>query len=280
MPFTDHCDIFVAFHEDGFNRIIHHVMTQRPSLVNYATDDVLENSKLMCTVIRAHPIVRKRNNPIATEVDLIPVPGTEYGLNYAVQLTDLEIDFHPGNRFDLPPQLHPPLAAQSFAIRLEACAGLGCPGDDILQVYIPPPPDPKARPERPEPDKPLTPIKTRRLICFCLKVFVVGRIEIREYWGKPYLELILTGLEIVNIRPEPLESIIECYLRTVLKLSVLPGLRVLLETAAFDLKESIDNLTTSVFVSLLPTPESTDVPNNPAIEKDMLKAFVNVEVTT
>lgn len=35
MAFTDSSDLFASFHEDGFNRLISHVMQQRPSLFNY-----------------------------------------------------------------------------------------------------------------------------------------------------------------------------------------------------------------------------------------------------
>jgi hypothetical protein len=44
-----------------------------------------------------------------------------------VQLTDIEIDFHPDNVISLPAELDPPLKPQRFAFRARACAGIGCP---------------------------------------------------------------------------------------------------------------------------------------------------------
>ena len=35
MAFTDHCDIYLAVLEAGANRVIQHIMQQRPSLFNY-----------------------------------------------------------------------------------------------------------------------------------------------------------------------------------------------------------------------------------------------------
>jgi hypothetical protein len=285
MGFTDKCDIFASFHEAGFNRIIEHLQQQRPSLFNYATEYVIAHPGLFCHRIRPHPIVGKRHNPIATKEDPLPIFGTSYGLNFAAQITTLQIDFHPGQLFKLPPELAPPLAKQSFAINLEICAGLGCPPKEIIDQFVPPSPDPNKEPDRPThgtkddgKEDEIIAIPTRELLCFCLRVVAVGKVGIREYYNKPYLEFTLVGLEIIDIQPTPMEDAIECYLSSLLRLSILPGMRVLLEHAAWDLKTSIDNLKKSVFVEITPTPAPATVPNNPAVEDDQIKIFGNVEV--
>ena len=51
MAFTDNCDLFGSVHEDGVNRVIRHIMRQRPSLFNYATADVAGNPRLCCSKI-------------------------------------------------------------------------------------------------------------------------------------------------------------------------------------------------------------------------------------
>jgi hypothetical protein len=96
-------------------------------------------------------------------------------------------------------------------------------------------------------------------------------VRIRQYWGKPWLEPFLEGVEIVDIQPANLEDSLECYIKMLLKLVVLPKLRILLEHEAFDIMQLAE-------VTLTPTPTSASLPNNPAIEKDQLKAFINVEV--
>ena len=48
MAFTDHCDIFASFQEDGFNRIVGYVQQQRPSLFNYATAQLAANPDKLC----------------------------------------------------------------------------------------------------------------------------------------------------------------------------------------------------------------------------------------
>ena len=275
MAFTDHCDIFASFHEDGFNRIVSHIQRQRPSLFNYATEALARDPRRLCQVVQPHPIVGIRANPIATIVDLLPVPGTDFGLDFCVQVRDLKIDFHPGNSIALPPELHP-LNPQRFALSIRVCAGIACPPTELLDRLIPPP-DTSPGATRPNdakdaPRPSLRPLPFRELNCFCLEAFATAGVRITFYGGKPYLEPFLEGFEIVDIEPKGLENAIECYIATVLRLSVLPGLRVLLEMTPLDIIKD------KVHLSLAPMPPGPQLPNNPAIEDDLLKAFMKVEV--
>jgi hypothetical protein len=282
MGYTDNCDIFASFHEDGFNEIINHVRIQRPSLFNYATADVANNLELLCKAIDTHPIVSIRNNPLVSIVEPLPVPGTNYGVNFAVQLVDLKIDFHPGDEFSLPPELNPPLKAQRLAIKLALCGGMGCPPEDIVDKLIPPPEDPAKKPHDPDRQQenvPLIPLPTRKLICFCLDALATGGVRIVTYNGKPYLEPFIDGFEIVDIKPAGIENSLECYIGLMLKLVVLPGLRILLQYTPLNLTQGATDLfPTPTNVVLSPMPISAALPHNPAIEKDQLKTFIKAEV--
>jgi hypothetical protein len=275
MPLTQNCDIFAAFHETGFNRIVEHVRLQRPSLFNYATPDVIASPEMLCKKIETHPIVARRNNPLITKVDLLPVPGTNYGVNFSAQLTKLAVDFNPSNVISLPPELSP-LASQQFALQISFCSGFGCPPKEILDRYIPPPEEPRKDKERPEKEKPpvkgLIPLPNRGLICFCLDAFATGGFRQKTYNGKIYIEPFLTGFEIVDIKPEGLENSMECYISLILRLAILPKLRIQLETFTMELMKDVLN----VHVSL--TPAGGNVPNNPSIANDQLSAFIKVEV--
>jgi hypothetical protein len=272
MAFTDNCSIFAAFHEDGFNRIVGHVRRQRPSLFNFATADVAANPRLLCEAISAHSIVFQRGNPLVTIVDPLPIPGTPYGVNFAVQLTDLALDFHPNDVFPLPRELNP-LAEQRLAIKLRLCGGIGCPPRELVDRLTPPPRDPASPREKGN-----IPLPAGRLICFCLEAVVTGGIRIATYFGRPYLEPFLDGFEIVDITPQGLEDGMECYISLMLRLSVLPGLRILLSHAPLNLTQGVPDLFGPTNVVLTPAAVSAAVPNNPAIEGDLLKVFINAEV--
>ena len=271
MAFTDNCDIFASFHESAFNAVITHVRQQRPSLFNYASLGIIANPGLLCRQIDAHPVVAQRNNPLMTRIDPLPIPGTQFAMEWAVQVTEAKVDFHKGTIIDLPPELGK-LAQQRFALSLGVCLGLGCPRDFPVDRLIEPPQDKPDRDDKGRDPVPPTPLPVRGLMCFCLDVFAVGGVRIRFYNGKPYLEPFLDRIEIVDIRPDELEAILECYIEMMLKLGLIPKLRILLERAPLEIIKNV------VSVVVKPTPISAAVPNNPAIEDDQLKAFINLEV--
>lgn len=272
MAFTEHCDLFASFHEDGFNAILRHIMYQRPSMFNYATKDVAAKPELLCRPILAHPrLSDPHGNPLMTIEKPLHIPGTNYGINFAVQLVDLKVDFHPGNSINLPPELSP-LPEQRLAFGLTICAGVGCPPADVVDKLIPPPPEPNVEPP-PPPDE-LTVIPADRLVCACLDAFAVGGVRFREYWQQWYLEPFLDRIEIADIRPENLEMGIECLVDTTFRLSLLPRLRILLADLTFE-------LTKQVSISLQPKPvaESPHIPKNPAVERDELKLFIDLGIS-
>ena len=298
MAFTDHSDLFASVHEDGINLIVGHLMRQRPSLFNYATAAFQDRPRLFCHPIHAAQSVIDAGNPLFTEQEPLPILGTPFpvGIDFCIQLTKAEVDFHPGNAITLPPELGT-LPAQRFSLHGEACAGIGCPPADLINDLLPliertlveqqklaigktrderPP-----RPPRP-PREPVV-LHTRDLICVCLEVFAVGHFEwgpvsgSQQAWLKPKLD----GLEIVDLRPEKLEAAIECYLATVLRLGILPRLIVPAEKMVFDLTKQAAKwgLKLGKQVTLEPSAVPADVPNNPAIEDDQLKAFAKLVVT-
>ena len=88
MAFTDHCDVFGAFHEDGFNRIIDHIRFQRPSMFHDAPQAIADNPALLCRQpVAAHPRLNQHSNPLVTVIDPLALPGTDFALNFSVQLS-------------------------------------------------------------------------------------------------------------------------------------------------------------------------------------------------
>jgi len=264
VALTDNCDLFGSIHEDGVNLVARHVMRQRPSLFNYGTAQIARNQQLWCRQVEVVPDVLNFGDPIMTVVPPHPLADTEYGVNYSFQITKAEIDLHPGNIVTLPSQLSPPLDAQRFAAHAQVCGGIGCPPKEIVDHLPPSPPRPGNHDRVPEP---VTPLPTRQLDCFCLDVFIIGHVEVEDAEVAAKLD----GLEIVDITPDGLESSLECYLELLLKLAILPRLRVALSKLVFDLL----GLAT---ITLTPTTTSAAVPNNPAVENDALKVFIDMAV--
>lgn len=270
MAFTDKCDLFGSIHEDGINLVIRHLMRQRPSLFNYGTQYIAKHRSMFCQKIDTTTDVQKHGNPLITIVEPLPVIGTNgaYGLDFIVQLNEIQIDFHKGNLFELPPELNPPLPTQHFALKLRLCGGIGCPEQfpDIEPI-----PDKEQREERnPENDRIIV-LHPSKLECFCLDLYLVAHFEISGNPGNHYISLKLDGFEIVDIQPEQLESSLECYIKSLLRLVVLPKL-------SFPIKNIIFNILDIASVSLYAISPSSDVPNNPSVEDNQLKVFVGAVI--
>lgn len=287
MAFTDNCDIFGSVHEDGINLVVLHIMRQRPSLFNYATAFFEKRPDLLCARIVADPRVIQANNPLFEVQDPIPVLAApiDVGLDWCFQITDAQIDFHPENVIDLPPELGE-IPPQRLALRLRACFGLSCPPKDVIEKILPmieeaATAEDKRPQDGPAPqDVPIIVLETREITCFCLEVFAVAHLEWGTIGNKPdrWLKVRLDGLEIVDLQPTPMENIIECYVTTVLRLGILPQVS---QKLIFDvsklLKDEFD-IEVEEKITLEPTPISAAVPFNPAIEDDQLKVFISLVV--
>ncbi|MEZ4668669.1 MAG: hypothetical protein R3E39_12225 [Anaerolineae bacterium] len=330
MAFTDHSDIYGAVHEDGINRVVRHIMRQRPSLFNYATQIFAQRPDLFCEKIDVAAEVIQAQNPIFTVEKPLPVLGTPtpVGLNFCVQLTDFQIDFHPANTIQLPPELSP-LAQQRLALRIRACVGMDCPSDSVIADILPrmevlataedkplfgtnmlatgglvatralaasdvrasrglvrgdiflPPTGGVLDPGRGTDDGIIV-LPTRQINCFCLELFAVAHFEWGTIGSSPqqWLKTRLDGIEIVDLQPTPMEDMIECYLKLVLRLGVLPRLSIKLEKMVLDITKIIrdQGIAFGDEVTIEPAPVPAGVPHNPAIENDLVKVFANLIV--
>jgi hypothetical protein len=283
VAFTDLSDFYGSFHKRGINRIFEHVRAKRPSLFNYGTQWVIDQwDKRMCCPIDVAPEVLERNNPVVSVEEHLPIPGTGgvYGLNWAMQIADLAIDIHPSSS-ELPDEFDGKLDDQQLALFVKICAGIGCPSERGFEAFPPAPQPPFVIPGSKEGDekddrKPTEPprqpvtLPAERLTCFELDLYAIAHAELRGPIGEQTVELILDGVEVVDITPEGLENSVECYIEAMLRYVVMPRLRILLPVFVFDLPLGLGSVTVEA---------ATGVANNPALEDDQLKVFVDMEVS-
>lgn len=285
MAFTDFCDVYGGFHEDGFNRIVFHIASQRPSMFNYGTPAFVKDPELLCCRPEyIHPEVFKRGNPVVSLIPYLPIPGYpgNAGLEYNFSLSRLELDFEPTNKFNLPSELGTRLNKQQFAIRAILCGGIACPDERTLEQFViyPEPYSPSPFSVRgkergndsglpidlPTPVRGL-PFNRENIQCFKLEVYIVLYVSREDYLGESYLSLKLENIEIVDISPDGLENSIECLLRTTLKLGILPQLHIAVNTLVLSIGD---------FISIIPTLVSPSLPFNPSVEKDTLSVYISI----
>ena len=295
MPLTSNCDFYVAIYDAGINRVLKHLMQQRPSLFNYGTSLLENDSQLLCAPIDVDPRVTEAGNPLITVLGPVPVFGTTYGLNFCAQLGQGQIDFYPSDVFTLPADLNPPLAPQHLAIHFQVCAGIGCPS----QRLIPRPPvglpisgvanlarkmaignavgaqeigNPVNAPitgSLPPPG--ITVLPTNELDCFCLDLYATGGCAITGVAGNQKILPSVSGIDITELQPQGLEKSLECYALVALNQGILPQIGASISQLAFGLMTLPDDL------GSLQVSASTTVPNNPAIQDDQLEAFVDLD---
>lgn len=301
MSFTSNCDIYAAVHDNGINRVIKHLMRKRPSLFNYGTSLLVSNPDLFCKHINADPEVIQNANPLATTLGPLPVigmnifPGGSIGptglaLNFGAQLSKGEIDFFRGNVFTLPPELGT-LANQRMAVHFQVCAGIGYPKEIVRPGHIIRPPIATQRFQREQvaglrvpPDKIRDPnqvqeitLPTSGLECFCLDLYATAGCSITGSVGNQKISPHVDGIEIVDLKPVGLENALECYAKLVLNSGILPPVSEFISSLAFGLFQ-IPSTTGDFQISgNIQLSAATAVANNPAIEDDQLKVFVNID---
>jgi hypothetical protein len=323
MGYTDHSDVYGALHEEGINRVVTHLQHKRPSLFNYGTARVVAGAYAAaeipppkhvdvrtgrlppCEEVPHAPEVRDRrwNNPLMTEEDPFPVLGTDglVGMDYAVQVTDLGIDF-------APPTEESSFKDQQYAANASVCAGLGCPGDSELDEALEAIEQFRSYVERREDLGMATAIDDEALLaefglpavpradqlrCFCLDVEVVGSVRMVD---RPTVEgpltiphspkfaiddIRLTDLEGETEFPLPAGFVhsLECYIEVFLRLGVFPSLAETVErTVQQALAMQNPVLTLGGLTATVELPTSEAVPFNPAIEEDELRVYVDLDV--
>jgi hypothetical protein len=225
----------------------------------------------LCKPIEIIKTAEDRQNPLISVEDPFILPGTDnlLAVNFLAQLTQLRFDFHPGNVFDLPPELNPPLGEQHFAILVQFCGGVGCPTRDFLDQFVLPDKEDK---DRPPPE--LTVVPFDKLECFCLELVLLGHFKPAGETIDLLMRPDVDGIEFVDLKPEGMESILECILMLLLKVVVLPKLA---KTIYNLLKSPLDDLAGFSSLTLVPTPTPAKVPWNPSVDTDQVKIFVDLQ---
>jgi hypothetical protein len=268
MAFTDNSDLYAAITDDGVERIIQHVMLQRPSYFNHATADVIADDSRWCARVEHTQDVTDYFNPIFMEWDPLPVIGVDsppVTIGFCAQVVKALLDFHPSNIIELPAELAPPLNEQRFGLMVVICATIQCPDEDqIVRIPV------KEKDKSGE-QEPIPPVHVPgKPNCFCLDVYATGHFQREVILGQERILAQVENVEIVDVEPERMEANMECYLKLALNLILRQRLSIPLETFFFEI--DLFDLAT---VTLSPT-TSPPVPNNPAVEDDQLKVFMTM----
>jgi hypothetical protein len=212
MSLTETSEVFVAVEESALNDLITAVCTTRPHLLHYGS-----------------PAFVPANSVSATQMAPIPFPGSP-GLQWSVELTIPQLDLFKQD-LPLPPELSlgPGQFSLSTTVRLCVdCAARGKgdqpKGDDHMDM------DHgdagrKHGDEKQKDDRRDNPWrddrddwgKARNAVCCKLGVYAVGHLVSTWVNGQQAIGFAVDSVEIVDIEPNALESVLECLLLMILR---------------------------------------------------------------
>ena len=193
MSLTQADHVFLGVHEKGVNEFLVALCTARPHLLSYASDPFVGATSVAVTHMAA-----------------IPFPGVPGGLGWAVSFSIPEVDFFP-QTLPLPPQL-PGIGVGGLSIRTKVTLMVNCAEcqkRDREGARGAP------RDDRPGKDVPRCKAEPTEV---SLDVFGLGR-PVVSYFGPGTGEIgfRVDAIELVDVTPDELESLLECLIRMVLQ---------------------------------------------------------------
>lgn len=204
MSLTQAEAVFASVHEDALNDLLTAFCTDRPRYLSYGS-----------------PSFVPATTAAETSMQAIPFPGVPGGIQWRVRLSIPHIDLFKQTDF-LPPELSLNAGQFSASLSVEIC--LDC---RRLRIDPKPPRPPREKDEKPRrDDKDEGGHPLAELTCFKLDVFAIGHLEhVLAETGEDAIAFGVDQVEIVDIKPEELEALLECLLFMILQ-AVLANIRL------------------------------------------------------
>ena len=223
MSLTDAQAVFASVHETAINDLLTAFCIARPRHLNYGS-----------------PAFVPATTVAETRMDAIAFPGIAGGIQWRLRLGIPRIDLFKQTG-TLPPELT--LGPGQFSAEIDAELCIEC---RRIRIDPKPPRPPRGKDERPnEPPRDERPHPIAELTCFRLRVFAVGHLErVITSSGEDAIAFAVDAVEIVDIRPDELESFLECLMFMILQ-AVLADIRLplrALRAGAFQLAVTVGPL--------------------------------------
>ena len=187
MSLTGADHLFAGLHENGANDLLRAFFTARPHYLHYGSPPFVTATTVNETLIGP-----------------IPFPGTG-GIGWLVQFSIPVVDFHPDSSGGaLPPQLTLGPGQLSIRTRVRLCVQCGTRRKGDQPSHGKDPPGSAGSSLRP--------------LCTVLDLWAIGE-PVAHYFspGVGDIAFHLDAVELVDVKPDSLESVLECLIRMMLQ---------------------------------------------------------------
>jgi hypothetical protein len=194
MSLTEAEAVFASIHETALNDLLTAFFTDRPRYLVYGSPSFVPVTTVAETTMPA-----------------IAFPGVPGGIQWRIRLGIPSIDLFK-QTMQLPPELS--LDPGEFGVGLDVELCLDC---HRLRIDPRPPREkPNERKEEKRPKDERHPLQ--EVTCCRLKVFAVGHLErVMTVTGEDAIVFAVDAVEIVDIKPDRLEAVLECLLFMILQ---------------------------------------------------------------
>ncbi len=202
MSLTETEEVFASIHEDALNDLLSAFCSDRPRYLVYGSPAFVPTTTVAETTMPA-----------------IAFPGVPGGIQWRIRLTTPHIDLFKQSS-PLPPELSLAPGEFSASVGVELCL-------DCRRIKIDPRP-PRGKPGERQPDdrRPEDRHPLEELTCCKLELFAIGHLQhVLTSTGEDAIALAVDAVEIVDIKPGEVESLLECLLFMILQ-AVLAEIRL------------------------------------------------------
>ncbi len=202
MSLTETEEVFASIHEDALNDLLSAFCSDRPRYLVYGSPAFVPTTTVAETTMPA-----------------IAFPGVPGGIQWRIRLTTPHIDLFKQSS-PLPPELSLAPGEFSASVGVELCL-------DCRRIKIDPRP-PRGKPGERQPDdrRPDDRHPLEELTCCKLELFAIGHLQhVLTSTGEDAIALAVDAVEIVDIKPGEVESLLECLLFMILQ-AVLAEIRL------------------------------------------------------
>lgn len=201
MSLTETSAVFVSAHETAINDLVTAICQTRPHLLSYGS-----------------PAFVPASDVNDTQMPPILFPGTG-GIEWHIRFSIPHLDLFDQDAA-LPPELSLTPGQFSLSTTVELCVDCregrrSGDGKDDGHDH----PDEPAEPDQPRPDRPWDDKrgKVENPVCVKLEIHAVGHLVGTSTGGQPAVGFAVDAVELVDVHPDELESVLECLLTQMLR---------------------------------------------------------------